>query len=251
MFSEQYAYIRTLQSEQVGLLSLASLDKEQPIIKFVPAGAGALADTNNLLRASSMALTLDRAGAFFVTPSERTLHHYMEGMNAPRAGLRTYGHTSMSALVMQRGLREVHPGQYSAVIRLPSAGRMVLALASEAPVLRECLGVKIESSISGKADAAIAAHWLSEGVQKVKQGETVNFRIKINDSGSNGTVGNLWLRIVPARGGTSIVWPLQADTEAKGEWFVSGKLAQNGGYYVYLEGNQPLQSPYSTVLVDK
>lgn len=251
MFSEQYAYIRTLQSEQVGLLSLASLEGEQPIVKFVPAGAGALADTNNLLRASSMALTLDRAGAFFATPSERTLHHYMEGMNAPRSGLRTYGHTPMSAMVMQRGLREVQPGQYSAVIRLPSAGRMVLALASESPVLRECLGLKIESPASNKADVAIAAHWLSDGVRKVKQGDSVDFRVKIDDNGNAATIDRAWLRIVPAQGGTSVVWPLQADSEIQSEWFVSGKLPQSGGYYVYLEGNRPLQSPYSTVLVEK
>lgn len=251
MFSGQYAYIRTLQSEQVGLLSLASLDGAQPIIKFVPAGAGALADTNNLLRASSMALTLDRAGAFFVTPSERTLHHYMEGMNAPRSGLRAYGHTPMSAMVMQRGLREVSPGEYAAVIRLPSAGRMVLALASETPVLRECLGMKIESSPESKAGGAIAAHWLSDGVQKVKQGESVDFRVKIDNNGSDAAIDRLWLRIVPAQGGTWIVWPLQADAKTTGEWFVSGKLPQSGGYYVYLEGNQPLQSPYATVLVDQ
>ncbi len=251
MFSDRFAYVRTLQSEQVGLLSLASLDDEQSIIKFVPAGAGALADTNNLLRASSMALTLDRAGAFFVTPSERTLHHYMEGMNAPRSGLRTYGHTPMSAMVIQRGLREVNPGEYTAVIRLPSAGRMVLALASEVPVLRECLGMEIESSVASKVGVAVVARWLSDGVQKVKQGESVDFRVKIEDNGNDATIDRLWLRIVPAQGGTSIVWLLQADAKTKGEWFISGKLPQSGGYYVYLEGNQPLQSPYSTVLVDQ
>lgn len=251
MFSEQFAYIRTLQSEQVGLLSLNSLEGEQPIVKFVPAGAGKLADTNNLLRASTMALTLDRAGAFFATPSEHTLHHYMEGMNAPRSGLRTYGHTPMSALVMQRGLREVQPGQYSAVIRLPSAGRMVLALSSESPVLRECLRLKIESPVSNKADVAITAHWLSEGVQKVKQGDLVDFRVKIDNNDNEATIDRVWLRIVPAQGGTSIMWPLQVDSKAQNEWFVSGKLTQSGGYYVYLEGNRPLQSLYSTVLVEK
>ncbi|MEQ1778043.1 MAG: YncE family protein [Nitrosomonas sp.] len=253
LFSEQYAYIRTLQSEQIGLLSLSSLDSEQPIVKLVPAGAGALSETQNLPRASSMSLTLDRSGAFFATPSERTLYHYMEGMNAPNSGLKTFGHTPMSVMAVQRGLREVKPGQYSAVIRLPSAGRMVLALASEAPVLRECLGLKIDATANRSSDDAIAVQWLSDSVQKTSTDLPVDFRVKVKGQveGTLLPVSQLRLRIVPARGGTATVWSMRADPKKPGEWFVSGKLSQSGGYYVHLEGNRPLKSSFSTLLVEK
>jgi YVTN family beta-propeller protein len=253
LFSEKYAYIRTLQSEQIGMLSLSSLDSEQPIVKLVPAGAGALSETQNLPRASSMSLTLDRSGAFFATPSERTLYHYMEGMNAPNSGLKTFGHTPMSVMVVQRGLREVKPGQYSAVIRLPSAGRMVLALASEAPVLRECLGLKIDTTVNTSSDDAIAVQWLSDSVQKTSTDLPVDFRVKVKGQAEDTLlpVSQLRLRIVPAQGGTATVWSMQADPKKPGEWFVSGKLTQSGGYYVHLEGNRPLKSSFSTLLVEK
>lgn len=253
LFSEKYAYIRTLQSEQIGMLSLSSLDSEQPIVKLVPAGAGALSETQNLPRASSMSLTLDRSGAFFATPSERTLYHYMEGMNAPNSGLKTFGHTPMSVMVVQRGLREIKPGQYSAVIRLPSAGRMVLALASEVPVLRECLGLKIDTTINTSSDDATAVQWLSDGIQKTSTDLPVDFRVKVEGQAEDKLlpVSQLRLRIVPAQGGTSTVWSMQADPKKPGEWFVSGKLTQSGGYYVHIEGNRPLKSTFSTVLVEK
>lgn len=251
MFSEQYAYVRTLQSEHVGLLSLSSLDGDQPILKLVPAGEGALSETPNLPRASTMSLTLDRSGAFFVTPSERTLHHYMEGMNAPRSGLKTFGHTPLSALVVQRGLREVEPGVYSTVIRLPSAGRMVLALASEAPVLRECLGIKIEGTAKVDNDGAPVVQWLNDNVQTVRANTPVDFRVKIQDQTDSGSLPRqLRLRIVPVHGGSAITWPLQADSGKPGEWFVSGKLAQNGGYYVHIEGDRPLRASFSTLLIE-
>ncbi len=253
LFSEKYAYIRTLQSEQIGMLSLSSLDSEQPIVKLVPAGAGALLETQDLPRASSMSLTLDRSGAFFATPSERMLYHYMEGMNAPNSGLKTFGHTPMSVLVVQRGLREIKSGQYSTVIRLPSAGRMVLALASEAPVLRECLGLKIDTTINTSSDDATAVHWLSDGIQKTSTDLPVDFRVKVEGQaeGKLLPVSQLRLRIVPAQGGTSTVWSMRADPQKPGEWFISGKLTQSGGYYVHIEGNRPLKSTFSTVLVEK
>ena len=159
----------------------------------------------------------------------------------------------MSVMVVQRGLREVKPGQYSAVIRLPSAGRMVLALASEAPVLRECLGLKIDATVSAGSDDAIIIQWLSDSVQKTSTDLPVDFRVKVKEQAEDTIlpVSQLRLRIIPARGGTAEVWTMRADPKKPGEWFVSGKLTQSGGYYVHIEGNRPLKSTFSTVLVER
>lgn len=251
LFSRQFAYIRSLQSEQVGLLSLASLDTSQPILKFVPAGATAVAATPNLPRASSMALTLDQAGAFFTTPAERTLHHYMEGMNAPSAGLRAYGHTPLAVMTVQRGMRETSPGQYSAVIRLPSSGRMILALASETPVLRECLGLNITQPVTTRTDA-ISAQWVSARIQRVRAGDPIHFRVRIVDAVGMKQPAALRLRIMQAQGGSAILRSLQADPDKPGEWVADLTLTEPGAYYVHLEGSgsQSLQSVFATVFVE-
>ncbi len=251
MFSAQYAYVRALQSEQIGLLSLASLDSAQAFLKFVPAGAVPVGETANLPRASSMSASLDNAGAFFATPAERTIYHYMEGMNSPSSGVRTYGHVPMAAMVIQRGLREVGPGQYAAVIRLPSAGRMVLALASETPAIRECVGLKIEAPKKADADAGIAMQWLSDSVQRVTAGTPLSFRLGVKNAQDIALVrdNSLRLRIVPTHGGAAVYWPLHADANKPGEWIVTGTLSGTGGYYVHVEGDRPLQSVFATVLV--
>jgi len=252
LFSEQYAYVRTLQSELVGLLALSSLDGNEPVLKLVPAGAKSLSEASNLLRASSMALTLDRSGAFFANPAERSLHYYMEGMNAPSSSLRTYGHVPMAAMVVQRGLREVKPGQYSAVITLPAAGNIVLALASEAPVVRECLGLKIGTSKQMVADTAVPVRWINDSVQTAAAGNPVHFRLEIGDGIEKIKLSDdrYYLRIVPARGGRTIIWPLKSDPDAAGQWTAEGILSQAGGYYVYVEGEQPVNAVYATVLID-
>lgn len=253
LFSAQYAYIRTLHNEQIGLLSLSSLDAGQPILKPVPAGAGGLAAMHDLPRASSMALTLDRAGAFFTTPSERTLYHYMEGMNSPSSGLKTYGHTPLAAMVVQRGLREISPGRYSAVIRLPASKRMVVALASEAPVLRECLGFTVDKAVSPKQASSLSAQWLNDTVQTVRGNSEADFRVRVKDQhdDTETPVRQMQLRIVPAHGGTATIWTMRADPDKQGEWVASGQLPQVGGYYVHIEADQPLTSSFMTVLVEK
>ncbi|MBL0038986.1 MAG: hypothetical protein IPP36_10905 [Nitrosomonadales bacterium] len=68
IFSEQYAYVRTLLTERIAMVALASLQSESPIIKYITAGESPLAAVANLPRASTMAVTLDGNGAFFATP---------------------------------------------------------------------------------------------------------------------------------------------------------------------------------------
>lgn len=253
LFSAQYGYIRTLHNEQIGLLSLSSLDGEQPILKLVPAGAGGLAAMQDLPRASSMALTLDRAGAFFTTPSERTLYYYMEGMNSPSSGLKTYGHTPLAAMVVQRGLREISPGRYSAVIRLPASKRMVVALASETPVVRECLGLTVDMPINPQPEAAMSVQWLNDSVQTIRGNAAADFRVRVKDQheGVETPVRHVQLRIVPAHGGVATVWTMQADPDKRDEWFASGQLPHKGGYYVHIEADQPLASSFVTVMVEQ
>lgn len=251
MFSAQYAYVRALQSEQVGLISLASLDGAQAFLKFVPAGAISLAKTANLPRASSMTPSLNKAGAFFATPAERTIYHYMEGMNSPSSGVRTYGHMPMAAMVVQRGFKEVGAGQYDAVIRLPSAGRLVLALASEAPSIRECVGIKIEAPKHADVSKGIVMQWLSDSVQRVPAGSQLNFRVGVKNAEDIASIeeGALRLRIVPTHGGGSTYWPLYGDPNKPGEWTAKGIISATGGYYIHVEGRQPLQTIFATVMV--
>lgn len=253
MFSDQYVYVRSLESEQVALMSLAAFEKPDPKPQYIPAGSGILAQAREGLPiASTMGLTLNKGGAFLASPTERTVYHYMEGMNAPDSGLRTYGHTPMAALTIQRGLRQVGPGEYSAVVKLPSAGRMVLALASDAPKIRECIGLQVERAPVVKESERIGFEWLSEPVAHAVAGKPITLRVRTKDGvkPAAGAATQFELFIVPTRGGQGVRWPLRTNEQAAGQWIGEGILSEPGGYYVHIRGSQAVDATFSTLLVE-
>jgi DNA-binding beta-propeller fold protein YncE len=252
MFSDQYVYVRTLESEQVALIPLAVLEKPNPMPQYIPAGSGILAQAKEGMPiASTMGLTLNKGGAFLASPTERTVYHYMEGMNAPDSGLRTYGHTPMAALAIQRGLRQVGPGEYSAVVKLPSAGRLVLAIASDAPQLRECIGLQVERAPAATVSQRVAFEWLGGPVGRAVVGQPITVRVRLKDGAklADYVPGQFELLIVPTRGGRSIRWPLQAD-ESAGQLIGKGTLSEPGGYYVHIRGSQTVEATFSTLMVE-
>ena len=244
LFSEQYAYIRTLASEQVAMVSLASLRDKEPFIKYLPVGELPMAAASNLPLTSSMALTLESNGAFFASPGDKTLYHYMEGMNAPDTGLRAYGHTPMSAMVVRRGFREIKDGEYEAEFKLPSAGRMVLAIGSQAPVFSECLGFRVTTGAIKDPNEGIELSWLGGTVISASVGETSTIRVALNDKSlaSKFSKDDLRLRVVSAAGGRSTFLPLNQTSD--GEWTTSIQLQQSGGYYLHLDSGSQQKLKY-------
>lgn len=253
MFSDHYVYVRSLESEQVALMSLAAFEKRDPNPQYIPAGSGILAQTKEGLPiASTMGLTLNRGGAFLASPTERTVYHYMEGMNAPDSGLRTYGHRPMAALAIQRGLRQIGPGEYSAVVKLPSAGRMVMAIASDAPRLRECIGFQVERAPLAKESGKIAFEWVSDPVVHAVAGRPIIVRVRARDEAkvTAEAANRFELLVVPVRGGQSVRWPLRADDQTDGQWVGEGTLSEPGGYYVHIRGSQAVEATFSTLIVE-
>ena len=253
MFSEQYVYVRSLASEQVAMVSLAALDKPHPAPQYIPAGSGILAQAQEGLPiASTMGLTLNRSGAFLASPTERTVYHYMEGMNAPDSGLRTYGHTPMAALAIQRGLRQVGPGEYSAVVKLPSAGRMVLALASDAPLIRECIGLQVERAPVKQESEGVAFEWVGDPVHRAVAGQSITLRVRRKSMPVPRVSAKdaFELRVVPARGGRGLQWPLKVDQANADEMIGEGVVSEPGGYYVHILGSQAVDATFSTLIVE-
>ena len=254
MFSEQFLYVRGLESEQVALIALASLEKPNPTPQYFPAGSGVLAlAKEGLPIASTMATALSRTGAFLASPTEKTVYHYMEGMNAPDSGLRTYGHTPMAAMVVQRGLRQVGPGEYSAVIKLPSAGRMVLALASDSPIIRECIGLVVNRPADRKHSNRVAFEWVGERVHRAVVGEPYHFTVRVRENPlfSSQLENSFELRLVPVRGGRSLYWPLVEDAQVPGQLSGQGIVSEPGGYYVHIQGAQPVDAMFTTLFVEE
>jgi YVTN family beta-propeller protein len=254
MFSELYAYVRTLDIEQVAMFPLARL----PVVdmQYLPVGSSAVSAMPELPIASAMTPTFERNGAFFVVPSERTLYHYMEGMNAPDSSVRAFGHTPMAVTIVQRGLREVARGRYATSFRFPSAGKLVLALAAEAPRIRECIGMEVGVPKRDRP-AGLRIDWLGGESVTASVGEPVELRFRVSNADRSPVDATrdaeLVARVVSGGGGHAERWSVQR-VEGSDEYRIRGALAQPGGYYVHVEGQSStteidLMNAPATVLI--
>lgn len=252
IFSEQFAYIRTLDSEQAALISLSELNKPGNVSpKYIPIGANKMSASGDLPIASSMTPAMGESGAFFAAPAERTVYHYMEGMNAPDSGIRTYGHVPMATLLARRGLRQVNPGQYEATFRLPSAGRMVLALASENPRFMECIGIQVKADQPVPQQVGHKLSWLGDSFLRKRSGEQFSLRVKATEQPPQQAVfKSVAVRAVSVAGGEGQVWPLTADVDHPGEYMATVSVNEADSYYLHLISEPQVSVPFISLMVE-
>lgn len=125
-FTQTFAYIRSAGSAEVALIPLTDptrggtghLDKflagQRAPLEAGPPGPGE----------AIIASPVMHDAIFVMNPKERMVYyyHYMEGMPIPSGGLTTYGFEPHAIRIVQKGLKEVQPGEYRATVKLPEPG---------------------------------------------------------------------------------------------------------------------------------
>ncbi|PWK30742.1 YncE family protein [Pseudomonas sp. OV226] len=160
VFTKAYAYVRGLASAKVTMINLSSLGQGRtPISQGFEAGPQAPRLAGDLPLASSLAVSRDDNAVFVVNPVDNTTYFYAEGMNAPMSGYPNRGQVARAAMVIDRSLREVEPGLYSARIKLPATGRFDVAFLLNQPNIIHCFTALVEP------DKQLASH---PGVPKVE-----------------------------------------------------------------------------------
>jgi DNA-binding beta-propeller fold protein YncE len=144
-----YAYVRSLDSEAVTLVALASLSAS-PRVQHIAIGERAPGRTPNLPLATQMVPMVDGTGAFVVSPGDNAVYYYMEGMNAAAGSVSARGKEARAVRLAKRGLRQTAPGIYETQVTLPRTSRLVLAVATDVPRTRLCASFEL-------ADAETAA----------------------------------------------------------------------------------------------
>jgi YVTN family beta-propeller protein len=156
VFTKAYAYIRGLASAKVTMINLASLGEGRtPISQGFEAGPQAPRLAGDLPLASSLAVSRDDNAVFVVNPVDNTTYFYAEGMNAPMSGYPNRGQVARAAMVIDRSLREVSPGLYSARIKLPPAGRFDVAFLLNQPNIIHCFTADVEPAIQSTRVAGV------------------------------------------------------------------------------------------------
>lgn len=182
MFSDTFAFVRSLDSENVEMLRLATIGQEVDITEF-PGGQAAPRDGSAPVRADSLVLAPEGNSVIVANPVDRVLYYYSEGMAAPMGNFQNYRREPLAVMVVDRSLRETKPGIYSTTIKLPASGRYDVAFLNDSPRVSHCFEVSAEANPGLKEKPAVALrieHQMKE--MKLPVGQEFTFRFKLVDT---------------------------------------------------------------------
>lgn len=245
VFTKAYAYVRGLASPKVTMINLASLGEgRKPISQGFEAGPQPPRLAGDLPLASSLAVSRDDNAVFVVNPVDNTTYFYAEGMNAPMSGYPNRGQVARAALVIDRSLREVEPGLYSARIKLPTAGRFDVAFLLNQPNIVHCFSAVVEPNdkLAPVAGVPKVEFMLDKSTATLGSPYVVRFRIvqgkqKVQRSGVKDVQVRYFLapssrpQHVAARDVGNGIYEAPVTLDQQGAWYLHVRAASLGANF--------------------
>ena len=236
-FTRLYAYVRSLASEQVGLIPLSDLDEpEVPPVKYFPAGNGAPGRAAEISIAESIVPSVkDAAAAYVVNQAEGTVYYYMEGMTAPMGSFRNYGHDARAIEIVDRSLSEGPPGVYTGRVKIPVEGIYNVAFIMDTPRFVHCFDAEVapnpaEQQAKGKIGIE---YQVSDRRATVGESAKVTFKLSDPVSGeAKADLPDVTVLYYPVAGGAREVVPAKNLGEGLYQADVTLKLAST--YYLFV-----------------
>ena len=191
MFSDTFAFVRSLETENVEMLRLGTIGTEVDITEF-PGGQAAPGQGSTPVRADSIVLAPEGNSVIVANPVDRVLYYYSEGMAAPMGNFQNYRREPLAVLVVDRSLREIKPGVYSTTIKLPASGRYDVAFLNDAPRVSHCFELSADANPGLKEKPAVALrieHQMKE--LKFAVGQEFTFRFKLIDTATGNPKSDL------------------------------------------------------------
>jgi YVTN family beta-propeller protein len=234
-FTRAFAYVRSLDSERVAMINLASIGPgKKPTVQSFAAGSGAPQLAKNLVIADMISAATTEAAVFVVNPVDNTTYFYMEGMNAPAGNYVSFGTSARAVTVVDRSLKQVKPGVYATKIRVPVSGNLQLAVLMDTPRLMHCFYVQAKPNPYVQHDSTpLAIEYLSPQ-RRVKAGGTVMLRFKLIETNSRKPKAGLndvrvLYYLAPGKRRTEVA----AKEVGGGVYEAALALPRSGAYYIY------------------
>jgi YVTN family beta-propeller protein len=236
MFSDTFAFVRSLDTESVAMLRLQTIGQEVDITDF-PGGQAAPRKGSDPVHADSIVLAPEGNAVILANPVDKTLYYYTEGMAAPMGNFQNYRREPLAALVVDRSLREIKPGIYSTTIKLPASGRYDVAFLNDSPRVSHCFDLSADANPSLKEEKPVALrieHQLKDMTLPV--GKDFIFRFKVTDTTTGTAKADLKdLRVLTfmSAGG----WQRRdfATYVGKGMYEIKMNVPESGIYMVFFE----------------
>ena len=191
IFSDTFAFVRSLGTESVAMLRLATLGTDVEITEF-PGGQIAPEKASPPVRADSMVLAPEGNAVILANPADKILYYYAEGMAAPMGNFQNYRREPRGVLVIDRSLREIKPGLYSTTIKFPTAGKYDVAFLNDSPRIAHCFEAAAEANPLLKQVQQVALR-IEHQIKEMKLPVAQNFplRFKLIDTATNKPRGDL------------------------------------------------------------
>ena len=144
-FTRNFGYVRSLGTQDVGLIPVSELDGETtPPVTYIPAGQRPPGVAAEISIADAIVPSVKEAASYIVNQAEGTVHYYMEGMGAPMGAFRNYGHEARAIEIVDRSLSEQEPGVYVGRVKVPVAGTYDVAFLMDTPRFLHCFSAEAE-----------------------------------------------------------------------------------------------------------
>jgi YVTN family beta-propeller protein len=182
VFSGTFAFIRSLGTESISMIRLATIGTDVEITEF-PGGQAAPERASRTLPADAMVLAPEGNAVVVANAADKLIYYYTEGMAAPMGSFQNYKREPLSILIVDRSLRERDPGVYSTTIKLPGAGTYDVAFLADSPRLAHCFETSAAVNPALRREATVALrieHQIKE--MKIPVGKNLPLRFKLIDS---------------------------------------------------------------------
>lgn len=238
MFSDTFAFVRSLETERVEMLRLGTIGKEVDVTEF-PGGQGAPGEGSTPVRADSIVLAPEGNAVIVANPVDKVLYYYSEGMAAPMGNFQNYRREPLAVLVVDRSLREVKPGIYSTTIKLPASGRYDVAFVNDSPRVAHCFDLSAQTNPALKEKPSVALsieHQVTN--RKLTVGQEFTFRFKLVET----STGNPKSDLKDVRVLTFLspgVWQRRdiANSVGEGVYELKINVPQSGIYMLFVESS--------------
>jgi YVTN family beta-propeller protein len=235
-FTRSFGYIRSLGTEQVGLIPLSELDETGKLqVSYIAAGQNPPGAAAQLSISDSIVPSVKEAAAYIVNQAEGTVHYYMEGMGAPMGAFRNYGHQARAIETVDRSLSEKRPGVYTGQVKIPVEGTYDVAFMMDTPRFLHCFSAKVHPNPEIEATTAKLALDFQVADKRVPVGGSTNVKFKLTDPRSGAPVSDvsdMTVMYYRADGRGRTVAPAKA--QADGSYEAQVKIDTVATYYVFI-----------------
>jgi YVTN family beta-propeller protein len=191
-FSDKFAYVRALRTEQVSAIRLVTVGGQLDVVKF-PGGQSAPGTSPAFVASADAFVPAPEPGAMLLTnAADKMIYYYSEGMAAPMGNFQNYRRIPRAVKVVDRSLREESLGVYSTTARLPKQGVYNVSLLLDSPRIVHCFEAVAAANPSIPPDrtTALRIEYLNKD-EAFNTGEDSKIRFRLLDPQTRKAISNL------------------------------------------------------------